>query len=1430
MSGVLRKREPILADHLIYYKIEGEDHAKCVRVLTTQERTLNQLSWIHGERHGYKWMRVQRQVGDTTEEFYINLNTLNGLQNITVTDRDDLHDDIAAKYEAAQPEDQVRLISTNPGNNVRHMTLAEAEELMKKAGSVEYMQDVNILNKTPKKREDLDINLELLGREVHFSRSSVLIEVPFFGDMEVKGLFRQQPALDRTKFFETDNALRKINEEIKTSDTMSLGRLLTLIFNIYTYYHWFIKMANTDRQAQNGATDASIYCWSAAQFCLENIQTLASAFRIKMVMQDSGMRAVVPQCGTNELVFDMSLERVPIVYAMDEFPNIVPALEEVNIMPDFQKHGPYNSMENIEEILWGKIEEAKVRSSGNGEIFDDADRIAATMELSKKVGSGRKYNRRSEYFNLVDDFPIAREDTSTVEENHVPVLSETKVFRFMRILAGGENADKDISKCITFNTVKDDVLTSTRLSRRSTIAGDYFPNRSRSTSRNKLAPVRLNEPGEDVSVSGNTTKVQFAPVRTSSDAREPTVNDTMTAQSVLTVTHLAPEGLPRTSLLNSCSPDFTAEENALMGVLESDNEVDKLSRRSRYLKSNALYDEDHQITTITDQIRKKMEESQVHYDQTPAKIQGWKANDIKEFARGYGNMQGFVKSLREESKKLEEVINKNVQEGKISDTCWKLGKYAMETADGECSRLLRLIRTNNEQLDDRNISKGEKEIKISVLKDLVGTFSGEELNKSVNARTFLQFKDALEENLQHHQVDKKDWGYYAKFLLDGDAKQTYDREMYGESNPNYEKLMGHIQKYHGKASDVLRAVTSRQLLLEDITSATSARKKQQICRDHRACFDQIKRVLEHSSENVGAVRQHLVKVLLKLPEHLIENIRMALDDETVDLKQVIERCHKLCDYIHNLARDQIHAGGYDGLNQSYAAVAPINPATIKQDTRQARQNSTRPKVFSTKEIEPRDCPMCSHVQRLGIRPFATSKTHVVTSNGTVVMDACPNLRELDTTNKAMRATAAKLCRRCGKETVGANHSESSCGMKIKTIQCKDDKCELLAAFCDRHKHMNTAIHEAKKKRMDALGLAYNFHSQPILEGEEEMLNQCFLTSHQPAYTHSSVRDMIKSQDPSVMVNNKQGRPIFPIGLMDSMNGGVVPYVFDSGSSLTSILVGSDGIAFPTAPVDDGEEEWSRVIGVGGPTEVRFVYILVPLVCGKLAKIKAQVIENTLRCQTRNLDRLTRILADEAKAAGVMEPAEEIQYPEYGSRSALMLGLSHQHLAPQPIYQANNGLVLYQGCLAGPMTHELSNGVKRTLCIGGSLLDKSCEEKYSNLWMSISDKDVDKPVIVEGSEARAGEWGTQWQDLSETLDDEAMLSLSKDQDRANSIVHGPYRINQSAAELSRDVSSLIAEAEECSLTGGEIPNSMMLRRRDALQENQKFLLQHGLEER
>ena len=444
-------------------------------------------------------------------------------------------------------------------------------------------------------------------------------------------------------------------------------------------------------------------------------------------------------------------------------------------------------------------------------------------------------------------------------------------------------------------------------------------------------------------------------------------------------------------------------------------------------------------------------------------------------------------------------------------------------------------------------------------------------------------------------------------------------------------------------------------------------------------------------------------------------------------------------------------------------------------------------------------------------------------------------QEIKDPHRELQARRHNIKAKVLKSRYNRKHFNSEDRTKRNYIKIQKDSRNAAKSYCSRNtkdtkfRYPTSVNLQKSKKLLDSPEINLGYPCQPIMQEEQE-IHQHFMTAIEPLYTHNSVKEMMRAQDPNTLINDKKGAPIFPMGLMYTKDKEVVPYVYDSGASLTSILLGTDGIAFPTAPVDPGEQEWQRVRGIGGVTGVRMVYILVPLVDGSLTKIKAQIVENTLQCQTKNLRNLAAKLTREAIADGAMSESEEIQYPEYGSKAALMLGRSHQHLAPKAVYIAENGLTLYAGCIDGPRREYGDKQNQRTLCIGGSLLDEDCEEKFANLWMTIKQPDVIKNVIVEGSQVRSGEWGYHWQDLALTLNEEAMQIFAKQPDIINTIVHGGNRILGSSSQLARNVSELILEAEDYSLSGGGYPNSVVKKMRRDVEENQNFLLQHGLEER
>ena len=277
-----------------------------------------------------------------------------------------------------------------------------------------------------------------------------------------------------------------------------------------------------------------------------------------------------------------------------------------------------------------------------------------------------------------------------------------------------------------------------------------------------------------------------------------------------------------------------------------------------------------------DKIKELIAETQTYYNQTSEEISDWRAAEIREFARNYETIRSSMGVLRQSIQDLTRTMNKFIIEGTISSLCWKLGKMAIKNAEEESERLLRLIRSNNKEIVIREISMNEKSFKVSSLREMVESFNGECLR---NTRTFQQFKEELESSLSFYQVDRREWGFYAKFLLEGEAKETLEREMHGQSNPDYEELMMHLQKHHGKVSEVLRAVKRRQLILENITPATQNARIKEICRIHRTCFNKISEILKTNKEYAGAVREHLINALLKFPDYHRRGIKELLEDK-----------------------------------------------------------------------------------------------------------------------------------------------------------------------------------------------------------------------------------------------------------------------------------------------------------------------------------------------------------------------------------------------------------------------------------------------------------------------------------------------------------------------------------------------------------------------
>ena len=166
-------------------------------------------------------------------------------------------------------------------------------------------------------------------------------------------------------------------------------------------------------------------------------------------------------------------------------------------------------------------------------------------------------------------------------------------------------------------------------SRRDRSPGSRFQERSRSRSRPTLSPIPVPEEDSDEEHFDTRARVRLVPP-SSSGGSDPVGNQNLpAAQNTLNVTNLVEVDLPLTTSMYRGDPDFTEQENETMGIRDFWDEQKKMMRRSDYVKFNALHDEDHDVTGLVDQIRKKIRESQVHYDQNPEAISRWKASSLR---------------------------------------------------------------------------------------------------------------------------------------------------------------------------------------------------------------------------------------------------------------------------------------------------------------------------------------------------------------------------------------------------------------------------------------------------------------------------------------------------------------------------------------------------------------------------------------------------------------------------------------------------------------------------------------------------------------------------------------------------------------------------------------------------------------------------------
>lgn len=1423
LEDILFKRNLLKDGAFAFYRLEGEQ-PKCATIVTVRNEALDLVSWLYHERIEPRWALAESIVLNENNEpasgkefFYLNLHAKTGIQNLTITDNVKNYGALITRY---QRQDLASGQQNNEDDETQQRVFflgyQEAQERQKKYGLSDYAVDEELLKKDPTKCQNLNVDLALPLEEMRYSDGFTLQGIRLYADME--DLKAIEDLESRKECFDYDLRVTKDGVDIKKHfPNPTLGRIMHFTFtNLYLTYMWLIGWVKEDKRDGGNNVKAHLTCLTAAQYCAQNMQAVADEFKVKIILHNENLPVIMPSQGVINYTFEFSELGVPMIHVGNRNPSLTRA-DGADVLAEFCDIYS-NDLQQLEQAICEIITTVQESS---GQVDEAGEQLVKDIikTVSEQIGTPRKKRSNPTKFNIREEFPIYCDTVETPGGGNKE-LRKSKSFKFLQMLTEVPTGQSEVlNETINFNVLRDGAVRSTEVPVADKPSSDAkFRGRSRSRSRERDSATWVHD---------DSRRVSFA--RTVSPAKD---TQQCHMSQMRRITNIKDEDLPLVSSVNKANPEFTSLEDSDMGVSPGDDELTKLDLRLKWIDGNAPEIEDHEVISSVESIFMILKQTAVHLPQTVEEVKSMETGKLKSLSRNLGAVEGFTKNYAKGIAALKTLMNKGIAKNTLSDVAWKLGKKALKMANEDSDRLLQLYKVCEETMDERHVIRGSKDFNIESLKLAVKPFSGQSLSSDKNARSFQQFKTTLESHLKFHHADTQQWGYYASHVLEGAAKDTLDREFPGVSNPDYTELMAALEKNHGQPADVFKAVKRTQLMLAKIRDDTANGVKQSVTQEHRRCLEQLRHILRCGNQYEGMVLAHLKEVAGYFPYVHKIAIRNTCDDPEKDVEDVIKKIHAVCDYLFQEARDDENADPSPIL-QNFALESGARLNNNMNGTMAGKNGMMRkPTEFQLKSMGVEDCLVCKNLEARKIQPRPVTGSHIVTPKGSPIFEGCPGLRELNTEARSNRMRLLNLCRVCAKKELGNGHTEEGCTFQIPYLKCKQEGCKKQTSFCGDHKEMNYQSHEKKRLGFQRVGLNYIYSCQPVLEKDgnqedtdQQEISQAFLAFDPPRYTHGTTRDMIRNQERGTIVSDKAGKAIFPMGLLEGLDGKIYPYVYDSGSSQSSILRGADGKVFNTAPVDPGEASSGGVMGVSGVIQCSIVNILVPLVDDKMSVLKVHVLPNTLQCQTENLQALADDLMRSAREAGVMGYDEEIQCPDYGRRAILMLGKSHEHLAPRAIYTDKNGLVLYESKIKGPM---LRNG--RTLCIGGSYHKGEVKERLAHLWATMPAKEWGKPAIIEGSHARRGVMGVASQNLSQTLTESAMLAFSNQPDMVNAIVHGENRLLASASEYSRNVSDVIKDCHQYALSGGEIHDGALIERRRHMAAGQNFLAQVGLDER
>ena len=367
----------------------------------------------------------------------------------------------------------------------------------------------------------------------------------------------------------------------------------------------------------------------------------------------------------------------------------------------------------------------------------------------------------------------------------------------------------------------------------------------------------------------------------------------------------------------------------------------------------------------------------------------------------------------------------------------------------------------------------------------------------------------------------------------------------------------------------------------------------------------------------------------------------------------------------------------------------------------------------------RECKLCQFGHEKGIA-LPKDNLHTTNNRGNIEIDSCPLVRHKSVQEREKFYDDIGWCKVCTYRPIMKGHDYILCDhtTRYNYTKCLDEGCKTKRFNCGKHREKNLGELKKRADLFKAAGVTYNYLGD--IYSSLGPNTQCFVSSD-VVEVNKSIEDLDslpqlydKIGKDRIEQENK-GAPNFIFQIMEGKNGEPVIASFDSASHRCIVTASAVGRSIYAASIQNEEQRYTTVTGMGGSVLLENCRIAIPLCNGKykmaVAHIKNELFRTGPIDLTESVERTKLLISESDKLEN-----SDINQPRPYSTVSLLIGINEANIQPILVHLFDDGLAVYKSIIRSPF----SKNKPFTYCLGGSIqcLDTTIKNHGENFLSKI----------------------------------------------------------------------------------------------------------------